>query len=165
MRTIHYLILVLSFSSLSWSQSPTTTAVNTKNGTVDIPGKWTEFHTEASSGQTYLKNDEGVIIAVAYNLKKAYPCYKSGVSDFENVQLFHQWDSDYYKENKYDTALLKVNEAKISIIWKFNDKRRDNVFLFGSKENCFLNLMVYTDLWEESKKISFLEEWYALNTK
>ena len=73
--------------------------VKTNTGEVKIPGKWEQLNKMDDSGQTYLKNKEGVIIAIAQNPKKAYPFYKSNVSDFENVTLFYTWDSDYYKEN------------------------------------------------------------------
>ncbi len=49
------------------------------------------------------------------------------------------------------------------VIWKFNDKKLDNVFLFGSSKDNFLNLLVYTNSWSENEKIEFLENLYKLN--
>jgi hypothetical protein len=42
-------------------------------------------------------------------------------------------------------------------IWKNNDKKLDNIFLFGASKTEFLNLLVYIKLWEEKEKIAFLE--------
>jgi hypothetical protein len=137
--------------------------VKTKSGDVKIPGNWEQLNTMDDSGQTYLKNKEGIIIAIAQNPKKAYPCFKSNESDFENVKLFYTWDSDYYKENKFKTEKIKENPKLEYIIWKYNDKKLDNVFLFGSSKNNFLNLLVYTSNWSEDEKIIFLENLYKLN--
>lgn len=137
--------------------------VKTNTGEVKIPGKWEQLNKMDDSGQTYLKNKEGVIIAIAQNPKKAYPFYKSNVSDFENVTLFYTWDSDYYKENKFKTDKIKENTELEYIIWKYNDKKLDNVFLFGSSKNNFLNLLVYTANWKEEEKIIFLENLFKLN--
>lgn len=137
--------------------------VKTKSGEVKIPGNWTELNTSEDSGQTYLKNEEGVIIAIAQNPKKTYSFFKSNESDFENVKLFYIWDSDYWKENKFKTEKIKENSKLEYIIWKYNDGKADNVFLFGSVKNNFLNLLIYTINWTEDKKIIFLENLFILN--
>lgn len=137
--------------------------VKTNAGEVKIPGNWTQLNTANDSGQTYLENKEGVVIAIAQNPKKAYPFFKSNKSDFENVKLFYTWDSDYYKENKFKTEKIKENSEREYIIWKYNDKKSDNVFLFGSAKTNFLNLLVYTTKWNEDEKVAFLENLYKLN--
>ncbi|WP_348811584.1 hypothetical protein [Flavobacterium maritimum] len=137
--------------------------VKTNTGEVKIPGNWEQLNTVDDSGQTYLKNKDGIIIAIAQNPKKSYPFFKSNESDFENVKLFYVWDSDYWKENKFKTAKIKENSKLEYIIWKYNDKKSDNVFLFGSTKDNFLNLLVYTNNWSEDEKIIFLENLYKLN--
>jgi hypothetical protein len=137
--------------------------VKTKSGEVKIPGNWEQLNTVDESSQTYLKNRDGIIIAIAQNPKKAYPFFKSNESDFENVKLFYVWDSDYYKENKFKTEKIRENPKLEYIIWKYNDKKLDNVFLFGSSKSNFLNLLVYTNDWSEDEKIIFLENLYKLN--
>ncbi|KFF16052.1 hypothetical protein [Flavobacterium hydatis] len=137
--------------------------VKTKSGEVKIPGNWEELNRVDDSGQTYLKNKDGVIIAIAQNPKNSYPFFKSNKSDFENVKLFYVWDSDYLKENKFKIQKIKENSKLEYIIWKYNDKKLDNVFLFGSIKDNFLNLLVYTNIWSEDEKIIFLENLYKLN--
>lgn len=139
------------------------TPLKTNSGIVKIPGNWEQLNTMDDSGQTYLKNKEGVIIAIAQNPKKAYPFFKSKATDFENVKLFYIWDSDYYKENKFKTEKIKENPELEYIIWKYNDKKGDNVYLFGSSQSNFLNLLVYTDSWSEEEKIIFLENLFKIN--
>lgn len=137
--------------------------VKTNTTDVKIPGKWEQLNKMDDSGQTYLKNEEGLIIAVAQNPKKAYPFFKSNKSDFENVKEFYKWDSDYRKENKFPVKKLKEDAKTKYIIWKFEEDNMDNVFLFGSSKENFLNLLVYSNVWKESEKILFLETLYELN--
>ena len=139
------------------------TNLKTNTSDVKIPGIWEQLNKMNDSGQTYMKNKEGIIIAIAQNPKKAYPFFKNNIEDFDNVKLFYKWDSDYYVENKFKTELLKENSKLEYIVWKYNDNKLDNVFLFGSSKNNFLNLLVYTNNWSEDKKITFLEELYKLN--
>ena len=51
--------------------------VKTNSGEVKIPGNWEQLNKTDDSGQTYLKNKEGVIIAIAQNPKKTYSFFKS----------------------------------------------------------------------------------------
>lgn len=165
MIRVRLMIVMLFFlPNFIFSQDATDfSKVKTHGGEVKIPGKWEQLNTAEDTGQTYLKNDEGVIIAIAKNPKKAYPFFKSSKSDFENVKLFYTWDSDHYKENNFKTDKIKENSELEYIIWKYNDKKSDNVFLFGSVKTNFLNLLVYTNNWTEDEKVAFLENLYKLN--
>ena len=49
--------------------------VKTNSGEVKIPGNWEQLNKMDDSGQTYLKNKDGVIIAIAQNPKKSYPFF------------------------------------------------------------------------------------------
>ncbi|UPT70586.1 MAG: hypothetical protein M0D53_16165 [Flavobacterium sp. JAD_PAG50586_2] len=144
-------------------QDSTFATVKTNTTEVKIPGNWEQMNTMDDSGQTYLKNKEGIVIAIAQNPKKAYSFFKDNKSDFENVKLFYEWDSDYRKENKFKTQKIKEDAKQEYIIWKYNEDKIDNVFLFGSVKDNFLNLLVYTTKWSEAEKISFLERLYKLN--
>lgn len=165
MKKLSLLLLsVLFVSTVSIAQTASEqTVAKTAKGDIILPGKWKELNRASDSGQTYYTNTEGVVIAVAQNPKKAYPCYKAGKSDFENVKLFYVWDSDYMIQNKLKTAKLKENADQAYIVWKFNDGKLDNIFLFGSIKENFLNLLVYTDKWTEEKQIAFLEGVYRAN--
>ena len=71
---------------------------------------------------------------------------------------------DYQIELKRPSKRLLEEKDDAYIIWKFTDENEiDNVFLFGSVDDDILNLLVYTTNWEESKKITFLQEVHDLN--
>ena len=157
-------VLIILISTYSFCQEKETfSIVKTSSGDVKISGIWEQLNTVDDSGQTYLKNKEGVIIAVAQNPKNAYSFFKSTASNFVNVKLFYKWDSDFRKENNFKTDKIKENSHDEYIIWKYNDGKQDNVFLFGSSKNTFLNILVYTSIWNESEKILFLENIYKIN--
>lgn len=164
MKVIKFILFILIIlPNIIFCQDKEYTSIKTNLGEVKIPGKWEELNKFADTGQTYLKNIDGVIIAIAQNPKKAYPFYKSDASNFKNVELFYIWDSEYYKEKKFNTQKIKENTELEYIIWKYNDNKLDNVFLFGSSKNNFLNLLVYTNYWSEDDKIVFLENLFILN--
>lgn len=166
MKKLNILLLLLTVPLVTYCQETVASSnLETRSGIVKIPGKWEQLNTADDSGQTYLKNKEGMVIAIAQNPKKAYPFFKSKKSAFENVTLFYIWDSDYRKENKFKTAKIKENSKSEYIIWKYNDEKLDTIFLFGSSKENFLNLLIYGNQWNEEAQISFLENLYALNKK
>ncbi|MEY4833962.1 MAG: hypothetical protein RI980_77 [Bacteroidota bacterium] len=161
-KIITVLIILISTYSLC-QEKEAISIVKTNTGEVKIPGIWEQLNTMDDSGQTYLKNKENIIIAIAQNPKNAYSFFKSTASNFVNVKLFYKWDSDFRKENNFKTDKIKEDSKEEYIIWKFNDGKEDNVFLFGSSENTFLNILVYTSIWNEAEKILFLENVYKTN--
>jgi hypothetical protein len=161
-KIITVLIILISTYSLC-QEKEAISIVKTNTREVKIPGIWEQLNTMDDSGQTYLKNKENIIIAIAQNPKNAYSFFKSTASNFVNVKLFYKWDSDFRKENNFKTDKIKEDSKEEYIIWKFNDGKEDNVFLFGSSENTFLNILVYTSIWNEAEKILFLENVYKTN--
>ncbi|KFC24289.1 hypothetical protein [Chryseobacterium sp. FH1] len=159
-----FFLIVLFVPSLIFCQDDLKYSnVKTNTDEVKIPGDWKQLNTVKDSGQTYLQNSDGVIIAIAQNPQRAYPFFKDENTSYENVKEFYKWDSDYRKETKAKTKKLKEDSKLEYIIWKYNDGKLDNVFLFGTSKNNFLNLLVYSKLWSEEDKIKFLENLYQLN--
>jgi hypothetical protein len=62
---------------------------------------------------------------------------------------------------KSRSASASQNPKLEYIIWNYNDVKLDNVFLFGSVKDDFLNLLIDTNEWNE--KVKFLENRYELN--
>ena len=85
MKKLNFLFfLLLLLPQVIFSQE-SYTPLQTNSGEVKIPGEWQQLNTAEDSGQTYLKNSDNVIIAIAKNPKRAYPFYAKEKSDFENV--------------------------------------------------------------------------------
>lgn len=156
-------VLLLMSNMIFCQENKEYVSVKTNSGELRIAGIWNQLNTMDDSGQTYLKNNDGVIIAVAKNPKKAYPFFKINKSDYQNVVGFYKWDSEYRKENHFKTVKIKENSELAYVIWKYADDKMDNVFLFGSVKENFINLLVYTNSWSEIEKIKFLENTLQLN--
>ena len=161
--TLSFLILLILPTYIFSQELNNFSTVNTDSGLIKIPGKWEQLNKSDDSGQTFLKNENNVIIAIAENPMKSYPFFKSNNSDFENVASFYNWDSEYRKENNFVTKKLKENSELKYIIWKYNDGKLDNIYLFGSVRNNFTNFLVYTKIWTEEEQMEFLENLYNLN--
>ena len=145
------------------NNSNTTTVLNTNYGVVRIPGLWMKFSYEKVSGQHFLKNDEGVILGVALNTMKSYSFYSPTKSKNEIISEFFKWEYDYRVGAGFKCSKIKENTTDNYIVWKFTEKMIDNVFLYGTKSDLLTNFLVYTDKWDEQKKIDFLEKFYSLN--
>ena len=145
--------------------SNTITTVKTDDGTVKIPGIWQKVTYEASSKQHFMKNEEGVVIAVALTSRKLYPFNSPKKTEKELATDFFKWDFDFRTENKFKTQKLKENTTENYIIWKYTENKIDNIYLYGCKSDLMVNYLVYTDTWTEQKKIEFLEDMYKLNYK
>lgn len=178
MKQIKFTIIVLGllFSSLTSAMQltdstkttgptslNTTTVLNTDYGVVRIPGLWMKFSYEKESKQHFLKNDEGIIIGVALTPMKLYPFYSSSKNKSEIIADFFKWEYDFRVSAGFKCSKIKDNKTENYIIWKFTEKEIDNVFLYGTKSDLLSNFLVYTDKWDEQKKIDFLEKFYSLN--
>lgn len=131
---------------------------------VKIPGNWELIYEIDGSGQTYLKNEQEIILTIVHILKEAYPTFKKTETDFENLKLFYKWGSmSYFADKKFKTKLLKENPKNKYIIWKYNDIKFDTVVLDGLSEDNFIILQIYTDKMSENEKITFLKKLYKLN--
>lgn len=164
MKRLNLLLLLFLLSPIFiFSQEKTYSKLQTNTSEVKIPGEWKQLNKMDDSGQTYLKNKNGVIIAIAQNPQNAYPFFKIDKTENENLKSFYKWDSEYRKGNNFNTMKIKENPKLNYIIWKYNDGKNDNVFLFGTSNKNFLNLLVYTDIWNEDEKIKFLVNLYEIN--
>jgi len=147
------------------NSSNTTTVLNTDYGIIRIPGQWVKFSYEKESRQHFLKNDEGVIIGVALTPMKLYPFYSPSKTKYEIISEFFKWEFDYRVGGGFKSSKIKENTTDNYIVWKFTEKMIDNVFLYGIKSDMLTNYLVYTDKWDEQKKIDFLEKINSLNMK
>jgi len=152
-----------STKTLGPNSSNTTTVLDTDYGIIRIPGLWEKFSYEKDSRQHFLKNDEGVIIAIALTPMKLYPFYSASKNKSEIVSSFFKWEFDHRISIGFKSSKIKENDTENYILWKFSENNIDNVFLYGVKSNLLINYMVYTNIWSEQKKIEFLEELYELN--
>ena len=136
-------------------------------GSVSIPDKWDKTSYNSVSKQQFLKNDEGVTIAISFG-----PCNKyefnidNSMKGFVFVKALYEWDAEYFV-NTYGLQrdLIEENEKNNYIIWRvygdYNNSYWDTYFLFGEKGGIAHNYSVMgTDKWTVERKIEFLKGIY-----
>lgn len=141
----------------------TSTTVETKYGNITIPGVWEQFHFDESSNQHFLKNSKGMTLAVAKNPKNRFSFYKNSRSDFETVQDYYKWESDYRNQNGQETKVMQEDQNANTIIWSYEEKGIDNIFLYGMQSDMLVNYLIYTDLLDDGYKIDLLKTIYNSN--
>lgn len=141
-------------------------------GSIVIPDKWDKTDYNSVSRQQFFKNQEEIIIAIAFN-----PCNKyefstdNATKGFDFVVAFYTWESAYFV-NSYNLQqnIIEKNEKNHSIIWRvygdYNNSFLDTYFLFGEKDGVAHNYSIlHTDKWTAEQKIEFLKSIYEQKIK
>ena len=136
-------------------------------GSVSIPNKWEKATYNSVSKQQFLKNEEGVIIAISFGPSSSYEFNAdNSKKGFAFVRAFYEWDSQYFVNTfglKQD--LIEENEANNYIIWRvygdYNSSQWDTYFLFGEKNGIANNYSIMkTDKRTTEQKVEFLKGLY-----
>ena len=141
-------------------------------GSVSIPGKWERTSYNSASKQQYLKNEDGISIAISFG-----PCNKfefnadNSKKGFDFVKAYYEWDSEYFVNTfGLQQDSIEKNEISNYIIWRvygdYNDSHFDTYFLFGEKKG-FANTysIMDNDKWTVEQKLEFLKELYLNKEK
>lgn len=139
-----------------------TTYILVPYGNVEIKGKWKRTNYNQISRQQFFTNNDSATIAIAKNYKEKYPFYSENKQDFELVNDFYKWDSEYYSKQGYKVEILEENKIENYIIWQITSEKADNVFLFGLQNNLIINYMVSSN-WKIKEKLDFLSDMYRGN--
>ena len=136
-------------------------------GSVSISGKWEQTTYNSVSKQQFFKNEEGIIIAIAFAPCNRYEFNRNNSKKgFDFVKTFYEWDSEYFVSTYgLQKDLIEENEKNNYIIWRvygeYNNSYWDTYFLFGEKGGFAHNYsMMKTDKWTIEQKITFLREIY-----
>lgn len=106
---------MLLLSPLAVFAQDTATCTLEKTNSIDtkVPGQWTFLNTVHDNGQTYLRNADNVIIAVARNPLKSYSFSKVKKNNFHNVTVFYKWDTDYSKKKLQNPKTKRKRKKRI----------------------------------------------------
>jgi len=136
-------------------------------GSVSIPDKWEITNYNSASKQQFFKNEEGVIIAIAFAPCNKFEFYRdNSKKGFGFVKAFYEWDSEYFVSTYgLQQNLIEENEKDNYIIWRVygehNNSYWDTYFLFGERGGFANNYSIMrTDKWTVEQKIAFLKKIY-----
>ena len=136
-------------------------------GSVSLPGKWDKGKYDQSNRQQFFRNEESVIVAIAFAPSNKYEFNKDGsLKGHDFVEAFYKWESDYYKPAGFECTILENDSANPYLLFKIVGDDVNSVFLFGEKDGGVSNFSVQTtDKWTEAQKIQFLKTLFLTSAK
>lgn len=173
-----FLILTITILVAACATQRTTTLVggeynDTKNetdyfvfpyGTVTLPGKWEKTSYNTISRQQFFRNQDSVIIAIAFARFNKYEFNADGSkTGFDFVKAYYEWDSKYFVDSHgLKRQLLVTDSANNFMIYRIYGQIEkgnfDTYFLFGEKNGNTSNFSISnTDRWSENEKVIFLK--------
>lgn len=142
-----------------------TTYILVPYGNVTFPGQWTKTHYNQSSTQQFFRrNSDSTTFAVTKAEKTFYSFYLKGQTDFEFVNAFYKWESDYRQQQGYKTEKIKQDTTDNFITWRLSGKEGwENYFLYGYKNGRVYNLLMASKKLSGEDMTAFLENVYKKN--
>jgi len=133
-------------------------------GSVTLPGKWEKTNYNTISRQQFFRNQDSVIIAIAFGRFDKYEFNMNGLQTGYNfVKAYYEWDSKYFVDShglkRQNIESDSTNNFMVYRIFGQIEKGEfDTYFLIGEKDGNISNFSISdTDKWTESEKINFLK--------
>ena len=160
------LFLFILLSVFGFSQKNTKTIL--KDFSIELPGKW-EHTKDFGRFQFGFENKEiGGMFSVSIRDAKKIEYYQpefSSLDEFQLLEKYYQWESDYWKENpKNNVTEIERNKKEATVLWKISLNGEDNsvnYFLNGIKNNYIIAIMFVNSKMDEQKKIELLKNIYS----
>jgi len=133
-------------------------------GSVTLPGKWEQTNYNTISRQQFFRNQDSVIIAIAFGRFDNLEFNMNGSQTGYNfVKAYYEWDSKYFVDSYgLKRQPLESDSTNNFMVYKIFGQIEggefDTYFLIGEKNGNVSNFSVsVTDKWTESEKIRFLK--------
>lgn len=133
-------------------------------GSVTLPGKWDKTNYNTISRQQFFKNQDSVIIAIAFGRFDKYEFnMTSSQSGYNFVKAYYDWDSKYFVDSHgLKRQIIESDSTNHLMIYRIFGKIEkgefDTCFLIGEKNGNISNFSISdTDKWTESEKTIFLK--------
>ena len=124
-------------------------------GEVSLPGKWEKWQYVSNARQQFFKNEDSVIIAIAFGPANKYEFNRNGLlKEYDFVKAYYDWESDYFVKLGYEAKIIETDQSN----W---GQKYDTYFLFGERNGRVSNYSVHiADKWTEEEKLKFLKSIY-----
>jgi len=133
-------------------------------GSVTLPGKWEKSNYNTISRQQFFRNQDSVIIAIAFERFNKYEFNMDGSQTGYNfVKAYYDWDSKYFVDShglkRQPIESDSINNFMIYRIYGQIEKGEfDTYFLIGERNGNISNFSISdTEKWNESEKTKFLK--------
>ena len=153
------LISVLVSSCMSLGNAAQSTIVG---GEYKADKNITEYFVMPNARQQFFKNEDSVIIAIAFGPANKYEFNRNGLlKEYDFVKAYYDWESDYFVKLGYEAKIIETDQSNNYIIWRLWGQKYDTYFLFGERNGRVSNYSVHiADKWTEEEKLKFLKSIY-----
>ena len=136
-------------------------------GSVMLPGKWEKKSFNSISNQQFFRNQDSVIVAIAFGRFDKYEFNVDGSQTGHNfVKAYYEWDSNYFVESHGLKRQVVEDDSTnhfmvYRIFGQIEKGKFDTYFLIAEKNGNISNFSISsTDKWNESEKCTFLKKLY-----
>lgn len=141
-------------------------------GSVEIPGNWKKTNYNTISRQQFFKNQDSVIIAIAFGrYNKCEFNLDGSQTGFNFVKAYYEWDSKYFIDShglkRQPLESDSINRFMIYRIYGLIEKGLfDTYYLIAEKNGNISNFSISsTDKWTDREKINFLKKLFSTENK
>lgn len=183
-KKVTFLILTILLTSCATQRTSTIEGVNyneSKNvtdyfvlpyGSVTLLGKWEKKNYNEVSRQQFFKNQDSVIIAIAFERYDKYEFNTNGSqSGFNFIKAYYEWDSNYFVESHgFKRQIIESDSSNHFMIYRIYGQKEkaefNTYFLIGEKNGNVSNFSISkTEKWSEIEKILFLKNLFLTEKK
>lgn len=183
-KKVTFLILTILLTSCATQRTSTIEGVNyneSKNvtdyfvmpyGSVSLFGKWEKKNYNEISRQQFFKNQDSVIIAIAFERYDKYEFNTNGSqSGFNFVKAYYEWDSNYFVDSHgFKRQIIESDSSNHFMIYRIYGQKEkvefNTYFLIGEKNGNVSNFSISkTEKWSEIEKILFLKNIFLTEKK
>jgi hypothetical protein len=133
-------------------------------GSATLPGKWEKTNYNTISRQQFFRNQDSVIIAIAFGRFDKYEFNMNGSqTGYDFVKAYYEWDSKYFVDSHgLKREIIESDSSNHFMVYRiFGQIEKgefDTYFLIGEKNGNISNFSISdTDKWTESEKTIFLK--------
>jgi hypothetical protein len=141
-------------------------------GSVMLPGKWEKKSFNSISNQQFFRNQDSVIVAIAFGRFDKYEFNVDGSQTGHNfVKAYYEWDSNYFVESHgLKREVIEDDSTNHFMVYRIFGQiekgKFDTYFLIAEKNGTISNFSISTtDKWNESEKTAFLKNLYLTDKK
>ena len=184
-KTLFPLLLIITLSNCATQRTTSTIVGGNYNestnvtdyfvlpyGSVTLPGKWEKKNFNSISNQQFFRNQDSVIVAIAFGRFDKYEFNVDGSEKGHNfVKAYYEWDSNYFVESHGLKRQVVEDDSTnhfmvYRIFGQIEKGKFDTYFLIAEKNGNISNFSISsTDKWNESEKCTFLKKLYLTEKK
>ena len=128
--------IISTVTSSNYNKNTNTTSYTVvPYGSALLPGAWTKARYVTSARQQFFRNNDSVVVSLAFGPGDKFEFSKEGLTGFPFVKAYYEWESRYMEKELGQKVSLVVTDSinKYLIARVYSDKVNE-FQLFGAKD-------------------------------